>query len=217
MSDGIDDLVPLYVNGTATAPERARVEAAARADPEVAEAVRFWRGVEAAVAAEDGQARPEPGGWGRLERALDAETGTEARAGVVRLADRFPRRRPVLGVSPWWRPAAVAACLLLAAQSAFLLRGGAGAPGGAPEGSLATASGEVGTATGEAGRVLQVTFRPDATEESIRTLLLDVGAVLVDGPSAIGVYRIAFATPEARAAGLKALLARSDVIESAAK
>ena len=99
-----------------------------------------------------------------------------------------------------------------------MLQSGSKAPSRAPEGSLTTASGEIGSATGgaEADRVLQVTFRPDATEASIRALLLDVAAVLVDGPSAIGVYRIAFATPEARGAGLEALRAHGDVIESAA-
>ncbi len=44
----------------------------------------------------------------------------------------------------------------------------------------------------QAGHV-QVVFRPDATEPAIRSALQQVGATVVDGPGARGVYRVRLA------------------------
>ncbi len=61
---------------------------------------------------------------------------------------------------------------------------------------------------------LQVVFTPDATEAEIRTLLFEAGATIVDGPSALGVYRLDAEDP---AAALDALEARSDLVAHVAR
>ena len=61
---------------------------------------------------------------------------------------------------------------------------------------------------------LQVVFTPDATEAEIRTLLFEAGATIVDGPSALGVYRLDAEDPDA---ALEALQARADLVSHAAR
>lgn len=84
-----------------------------------------------------------------------------------------PRRKP-------WRVAALAASLLLAVQAGLWL-----GSRGAGDALVPLAEAPQGAA------VLQVTFRPDATEAEIRAALNAVGGRLVGGPGALGVYRIA--------------------------
>jgi anti-sigma factor RsiW len=63
------------------------------------------------------------------------------------------------------------------------------------------------------GRLLQVTFKPQATEAQLRALLNTAGAEIVSGPGALGVYVIAVPTDRAEAA--RAVLAgRADLVES---
>ena len=52
MTREIDDLLPLYAAGTASRPERARVEAARRDEPSLEEDPRFWRRLGDEVAAD---------------------------------------------------------------------------------------------------------------------------------------------------------------------
>ena len=57
------------------------------------------------------------------------------------------------------------------------------------------------------GPVVQVVFVPQTTERELRTLLLESGGTVVDGPSSRGVYRISLPTetdPVASAAQLAA-------------
>jgi hypothetical protein len=60
---------------------------------------------------------------------------------------------------------------------------------------------------------VQIQFEPTATEALIRTLLQEVGATLIDGPSALGVYR---ARVEKADAALAKLRARAEVVKHAA-
>ena len=65
-----------------------------------------------------------------------------------------------------------------------------------------------------AGFSLSVAFAPDATEGAIRGLLQEVDARVSDGPSAIGLWQLSFASAEARDAGL-ARLEADPIVESA--
>ena len=68
---------------------------------------------------------------------------------------------------------------------------------------------------------LQVTFAPSATEQEIREVLQSAGTVIVDGPSALGIYGLRLADPEGDAAAIEAALvtlqARGDVVTFAEK
>ncbi len=80
----------------------------------------------------------------------------------------------------WLLPAAVAAGLVIIVQSAMLIQSVQQLPGYAPLS---------GPTAGEG--VLQVEFMPIAKEGEIRELLYAEGVRIVDGPSAIGIYRLA--------------------------
>ena len=74
-----------------------------------------------------------------------------------------------------WKPAlAMAAGLALVVQGALLYQAD---------------DGRAGLAGREDAQV-QITFAPDAREADLRALLQEVGATIVDGPSASGVYRL---------------------------
>lgn len=94
------------------------------------------------------------------------------RARVLRDIERQPRRR--------WLPVALAAAIALAALPPILLvdRFGSDVP-----------IVPLGEKRSDGGVLLQIRFVPTASEAQIRRALRDVGATLIDGPSAIGVYR----------------------------
>lgn len=95
------------------------------------------------------------------------------RARVLRDIERRPRHR--------WLPVALAATIALAALPPILLVDRFG--GDAPIVPL-------GEQRSDGGVLLQIRFVPTASEAQIRGALRDVGAALIDGPSAIGVYRV---------------------------
>ncbi|NKB28552.1 MAG: hypothetical protein GKR99_13760 [Rhodobacteraceae bacterium] len=70
-----------------------------------------------------------------------------------------------------------------AAQSLFVWTGSGTGP------DVELASGDATAVVGE-GR-LRVAFQPTAPEAEIRALLLDKNLVIVDGPSALGLYTLA--------------------------
>jgi hypothetical protein len=60
----------------------------------------------------------------------------------------------------------------------------------------------------------QATFIPTVQESAIREALRSVNAEIVEGPSALGVYVLAFKDAEALNSGVEALRARTGVFES---
>lgn len=60
--------------------------------------------------------------------------------------------------------------------------------------------------------ILQVVFRDDATLGEVTELLGALDGVIVSGPGALGLYRVAFVDEAARAAARDALAERADLI-----
>jgi anti-sigma-K factor RskA len=187
-----DELLLDYVRGAAPVDEVRRIEAAARQRPELAAEIALMRGMAAAGESRGSEAVPGELGWARLSRAIEADE----RAAPV------PAARPRPGL---WQLAATAAAAVAVWQLAAvpLLTGNGGAPGYAP---VAEAPGTGLTAT--------VAFAPDATEAEIRTLLTAIGAGVVGGPSALGLWRIGFADEAARDEGIEALQAEGELVET---
>ncbi len=102
-------------------------------------------------------------GWQRLQRAL-------------RQDGRSPRRR-----APGWMKLALAASLGAVVLQTALLLDRSGDRVYRPAGEQTT------------GAVVQLRFRAQATEAQIRALLQAVGGRIVDGPGALGVYRVQLA------------------------
>ena len=184
----IEELLPFYLNGSLSRNEHARIEAALKADEGLRQQLEFLSAISGAVQS-DGPASAAPGdlGLARLRRDIGRQQ---------------PRRSALRSV------AALAAAFILGvgvmALWPSLDRG--------PEDAIyEQAGGPV------AKGALIVAFRPGATAEQISTLLLSVDGVIVDGPSAIGLYRVDL--PEGADAGtvVGRLLAAGEIVESAQK
>jgi anti-sigma-K factor RskA len=131
-------------------------------------------------------------GWARLSRAIDAES----RKPSSFVPKQFSR----------WQVAAVAAVAVAVwsvAAGPLLQRGAA------PDDGYVTA-GEHSAYAHSA----QATFVPTAQESAIREALRSVDAEIVKGPSALGVYVLAFKDAEALGSGVEALRSRTGVLES---
>lgn len=188
--DEIAELLPFYVNGSLDDAERAAVDAALAEDAGLVAEAQALATLRATMQAETVDS---PGAFGlaRLMREIERETA--------------PARPPMpvrSGVSGLWRIAAVLALVVIAGQA------------------LWTASRQPGPAVslagGETGPALVVAFAPGATEADLRALLLDLDLVIVDGPSALGLYRLVPASGSAEdlAAAAAALAAAADLVDS---
>ncbi len=197
MADARDDaglraLLPWYVNGTLDAAARARVEAyLERSAPARAEAAWLAR-LDEDLRAATPLPESDPG-FEKFMQRLEAQRAPN----VVAMRRREKPR--------WFVPALALAATLLVVQAGVI-----GVLMHERDARLTTLSAPPAAVEGAR---LQVTFRPEATEAQIRAVLAEVGAQIVGGPGALGVYTLAVA-PETLAAARERLAARSDVIES---
>lgn len=179
--NGIEELLPLYVNGTLSAAEQARVEKALKEDPSLREDAEQLAEMRARMQAMAQVSSPAEFGLARLRRDID----------------RFESRRK------WPLRAGLAAAIvaILAVGVTLSLR--------APQPRYVQASGDTNTGT------IAVTFSPQATEGAIRSLLLDNGLTLVNGPSALGIYHLKITGTETPKTALDRLRKQTGVVESA--
>ncbi|TQV69838.1 hypothetical protein [Denitrobaculum tricleocarpae] len=221
-------LLPFYVNLTLDPLERASVENYLARSEEARKEVDYLKQLRKSLKAQPEATSPGELGLKRLQREIkrmqEPPEGSETEAVPAaasersadpaalrgqRFSDSAQKAQESAGRKPvpaWWRSLAVAACLALAVISSV---------------TLSTQFGNDGSpqlASGESGTVLQVTFKPQITEEAIRSLLLETDLTITAGPSALGVYHL---TPGSSADSknleetLRELRLRSDIIESA--
>lgn len=136
-------------------------------------------------------------------KAVQAEASPGA-FGLARLersiaAERATARRT-------FGPLAAVAAVIVAAVGAYLF-----APG------LRIADGDFRQASGPDAAAITVSFRDTATEAEMARVLLAHDLVIVDGPSAIGLYRLQSLEPDRTEDVVAALIAETDVIETAEK
>lgn len=183
------ELLPFWVNGTLSGSERAAVAKALDASPALRAEAKVLAAMRARMQAEPLADGPGALGLARLMRTIEAES-------------------PV-AVKRWQGMGSLVASVALAA----VLSGAV---------TFAVMRGDEAVvyeqASGDAPGVLTVTFRADATEAAISALLREKGLVIVDGPSALGLYQIALPYdlgPEAAAEYLAAAEAVIATVESA--
>lgn len=190
--DEIELDLPFFVNGTLDAETRAEVE--------------DWL-------ARDGGLQAEAGALAAIRERMQAEDvrspGEFGLARLMRDVDRAGGRQQTAGPlyqKPWvWQVAAAVAVAFALGQA---LLPNASQPerfevAGAPSVMMASAT-------------LTVAFQPDATEAQIRALLLDNGAEIVGGPSALGLYQLSVTDPADADAVAEALRAAGTIVESVA-
>lgn len=208
----IEALLPWFVTGKLAPVERLRVERYLAEHPDVARQVVLAREESAeTVAGAESFGTPGRASFDRLM----AEIGHQerSRAGLLhgltpyleRIADWIGGfSRVQLGGM------AVAAAMLLAVQAAavtYLVTGGSE--------TYQTASAPSDTAP-ERGTFALVSFKPGATVLDITALLAELGAQVVDGPKAGGIWRVRLSAeplaPADAEARVTALRARSTVV-----
>ena len=161
------ELLPWYLNGTLEGAELAAVEALLLRSAEAREELEVLRRLAAAVREQEQayEAPPFELGWARLQRGLQQE------------ARPAPRR-------DWWKPGlAAAAALVVALQLGILMR-----PAQVDSDWQLQSGGSEQVLSG--GYRVQLRFVEHAQWQQIRALLLELDAVLVDGPSALGVVQV---------------------------
>jgi anti-sigma factor RsiW len=185
----IEELLPFAASGSLPPEEQALVEEAAKSDPDVARELQALRAIGAAVKGAETPASPGELGWARLQRDLRKAAPSGVRTGAA------------------WRWAAIAAAFVIVAETAALT-------------ATMVQRNEVMTPAGDTSPrrhafIVQITFKPEAREQDIRALLLEVRGTFADGPSALGVYKLSFRTREEARAAEAALVARPDIVEFA--
>jgi len=159
-------LLPWYANGTLDEGERRAVDALLENSTEARAELAFTRQLAQQVQAEP-PLQASDLGWQRLKRELKAE--------------------PAAAASRWWRPGlAVAASLAAALQVAILVQ---------PEETDPMQLLGQGSARSRVNHwLVQLEFREETSWQALSELLLELDARLVDGPSSIGLVRIAVPT-----------------------
>lgn len=190
------ELLPWLVNDTLRGAERVRVErhlaecAACRSEME------DLRTLQASVAEDEADAEITHA-FSRVNARLDsARPGLSAKRILRWIAAQWGQSRP------WLRGAVIAQSALLAVLIGALL--GQSAPHYYR--TLATTQARAG-----ADDQVVVVFNSSLRETELRSLLLDLHARIVDGPSPVGAYTLEFAPGEQRAALAKLRRQRSVV------
>ncbi len=180
-----DELLPWLANGTLGGEELARAQAHVESCARCREELAFLGALRATV------------------KQLDAGEGAGdlARERLLRSV-----RGEAAGRHPWWRPAlAAAAALVIAIEGAVIVNLWRTEPAGiVPLGET-----RVDVAT------VQVRFQPQAAESAIRALLQREHAAIVDGPGALGVYRLRFESATAASEAAARLRNEPEIIAHA--
>ena len=217
----LKELLPFYVNLTLDPPERASVEDYLARSEEARKEVLYLEQLRKSLKAQPQATSPGELGLKRLQREIKRLKESPESAGPEEVsapaADLLPFRGketqdpvediPIKAVPAWWRKLAVAACAALAIFGGISLSG-----------QLGNNDDSLQLASGGNAAVLQVTFKPQVTEETIRSLLLEHSLTITAGPSALGIYELSVAPgngEENLEATLRQLRERNAIIESA--
>ena len=190
-----------YAQGAAGAELRARIEAAMAEDEALRAEVALMRGLKPALAGADAGNAPGEFGWKRLEAEIRRETAAAA-----------PPAR--FGGAALWRVAAMLLLCVALGQAGWIVSQRQDAAGGL---RTATDPGAHAPALAPAAvHVLGVAFAADAPSGAVSALLRAHRGRIVDGPGAVGLYRVAFRTEAARASA-RAAFESSALVELVAE
>lgn len=162
----IIELLPWYINNSLDEEENRMVAEALERDHELKKEYELLKSLSATIKSEEIQT-PGEIGFARLKRSMKTTAQFNEK---TEQADSAATR---------WKFAAIAASLLLVVQVSFTLNQTSEQQYYRPLGS-----------ENKAKSTISITFSPNATEQQIREVLLESHAIIVDGPSAAGVYQI---------------------------
>lgn len=178
----IEEMIPLYAAGTLSEKDCKAVEAAIEQQPRLKQELAYFQSIKGAYdAIEKDIPPPSPNLFKRIQKAIEPERERTA----VEAAARQPERPTIWD---WlssafqmprlaWGVAMVQLLIIVALLAA--------SPAGVRYKTLSS----TGTQSVSAGHI-NVVFHPDAPEHTIRRTLVELGAVIVDGPNSEGLYRL---------------------------
>lgn len=186
-NNNIESLLPFYVNGSLKGDELALVEQELANNQALEQEVVFLQNLRQSLKDQELDSSPGEFGLKRLQKSVSNASVSEQKP---------PTSKNI------WRFAAVAACLMLVIQTVVVNL--------ESESTYTAAGGK--TASVAEGYVVSVTFTPNISELALRQLLIENNVAIIDGPSALGVYRLSVTeNPDNLVTLFKA---RPDVIES---
>jgi anti-sigma factor RsiW len=198
--DRISELLPWFANGTLAAEEHVLVERHLESCAECREELAFLEQLSGAATTLAAATPAVPSRVGDALARIEAPQRPMPSRATAERRGRLTWFRDLVHLSPplvrWALVAQLV--LILGLAAAFFARLG-------PEAEFVTLS---GGGTGQGGARLTVMFQPNVTEPQFRQALLDAGAVLVSGPSALGVYVIELPMGDADPAQVDAAIAR---------
>ena len=171
------ELLPWYVNGTISAPDRTWFESHLRAHPEAASELRWYQSLRERIVEGVPEVSPEIG----MDRAFAKIRGDQ------RIRAARESMAPTTGdkIRAWFgriglSPALAVALAVIAVQAGILVNMNRAMDDQFSE--IRALKRSVGVSA------LRVTFKPDAREEDIRLAIAGVGGSLVAGPGSLGDY-----------------------------
>lgn len=186
-----DEMIQSLVAGTLDADTAAGMRRAAETDAVLAAELALWQAIRQAGADEAAQRQTDALGWSRVARSIAESAPQHRRAANDR---DMPGARPFWAqplIAPWQAAAALA--LVLIGWQVVM------APLLVSTDPAADANYALAGEDRPASFVIRVAFVEDASEADLRNLLRAVNARIVDGPSAAGLYDLAFDDAEALA------------------
>ena len=180
----VNELLPWYANGTASTSERQVISRHLEECAECRDELAFLQEVRMAATEAADAAPAVAESLGRTFAAIDEWEAHKAPTGTTRIAAFFEQ---------FFNPQPGLARAAFAVQFALILLLGGLLMFSRPQGgSFTTLS---GTETAGGGARLTLIFEPTAPEAAMRQAMLDIGATLVSGPSAQGVYVVELQAP----------------------
>ncbi len=172
----IEELLPFYVNGTLSEQELDLVEKRIKQNPDFQSEVLYLTRLRDNIHSEAMENSPGEIGLKRLQKEI-------AEYSVTDHSDRVTEKNPVNDNrrNLWWKPVALCASIALAALLSFNV---------VTYFSQDQGYKAAGSQSGIETPVLQVIFRAEASEGEIRKTLREFNITIIDGPSALGLYRI---------------------------
>ena len=162
----IIELLPWYINDSLDKEENRMVAEALEKDNDLKQEYELLKSISAAMRAEEIQT-PGEMGFARLKRSMKE---TDQSKDIPQQTGSNVTR---------WKFAAIAASLLLVVQVSFMLNQTDEQQYYQPLGSEDKLQDSI-----------MITFVPNATESQIREVLIESQTVIIDGPSAAGIYRV---------------------------
>lgn len=182
-----------YAQGRLGDVERAEIDLIISNDTKLAEELSYYQGL-ANAAEPASQSADHEFGWARLSKSIDAETHGHANQPIGANDN-----------SRLWKIATLALGLIAIMQAGFMMNIQY------PQGSKDA----VYVPVAQDGHLqVQLIFVDTATSNQMNTLLNELDAKIVAGPSALGLYDVLFTSPAQKEAGLKRLSEATDIVES---